>query len=59
MSVSLCVPVYACVSLMSHKVIISTDVLLATLNLNVQAKVATTILMHICSKIFIEINFTG
>ena len=59
MSVSLCMPGYVCVSLMSHKVIISTDVLLSALNLNVQAKVATAILMHICSKFFLEINFTG
>ena len=58
-SVSLCMLIYACMSLMSHKVIISTDVSLATLNLNVQAKVTTAILMHICSKIFIDINFTG
>ena len=58
-SVSLCVPMYVCMSLMSHKVIISTDASLVTLNLNVQTKVATAILMHICSKIVIEINFTG
>ena len=53
-SVPLCVSVhvmYACVSLMSHKLIISTDILLATLNLYVQAKAATATLMHICDPI--------